>query len=218
MAELRGHPYRWVPATDPEAPTILLLHGTGADEDDLLPLGARLAAGGALLSPRGRVTEQGWNRWFRRLAEGVFDTDDLVRRAQDLAAFLDAAAEEHGFDRQLVVAAGFSNGANMAAALLLLHPHLLRGAVLFSSMLPLRPDPVPDLAHVAVLLSAGRVDPMAPPEQAEALARLLQDAGASVELRWHDAGHGIDGAQVRAAGEWLGKLRAALAAGAGGLP
>jgi phospholipase/carboxylesterase len=216
MPELAGHPYVFAPATDPDAPTLLLLHGTGADEHDLLGLGEHLGGGGAILSPRGRVDEQGMNRWFRRLAEGVFDTDDLVRRAGELAAFVAAAVDEHDLDARSVVAAGFSNGANIAAGLLLLHPGVLRGALLFSSMLPLRPPVLPDLTDTGVFMSAGRVDAMAPADQAEALAELLTDAGAGVELHWHDRGHGIDMAQVEAARRWLRKLRAAT--GAGGLP
>lgn len=218
MAELRGHPYLWQPGADPAAPTFLLLHGTGADEHDLLAVGEHLRDGGALLSPRGRVDEQGMNRWFRRLAEGVFDTEDVARRAGDLAAFVRAAAQQHGFDRDDVVAVGFSNGANIAAAVLLLHPGVLRGALLFSAMLPLQPDSGGDLSRTAVFMSSGRADAMAPADQAEALAELLAERGASVELHWHDGGHGIDMPQLDAARRWLRKLRASTASGAGGLP
>jgi phospholipase/carboxylesterase len=207
--ELAGHVHRFEAGTDDEAPVLLLLHGTGADEHDLIRLGEHLDPGAPLLSPRGRVSEQGMNRWFRRLAEGVFDTDDVVRRADELAGFVDAARSAHDLGDRPVVAVGFSNGANIAAALLLLHPGVLRGALLFSAMLPLRPERLPDLADTAVLMSAGRVDPMAPPASAEELAALLTEAGASVELRWHDTGHGIDLDQVAAARDWLAKLRAA---------
>lgn len=216
--EVEGFPYRFVPADDPRAPTLLLLHGTGADEDDLLPLGRHLQTDGALLSPRGKVRERGAPRWFRRLAEGVFDTEDVEVRAAELAGFVDAAAAEHDLESRDVVAVGFSNGANIAAALLLLHPRVLRGAVLFSSMLPLRPETLPDLTHAAVFMSAGRMDPMAPADQAESLARLLTDAGASVTVHWHDSGHGIDMRQVEQARAWLTKLRAATASDQGGLP
>jgi phospholipase/carboxylesterase len=216
MPVLADHHYVVRPARDPSAPTLLLLHGTGADEHDLLPLTDHLGHAGAVLSPRGRVLEHGMNRWFRRLAEGVFDTDDVVRRAGELAGFVRAATAEHGLDPGSVVAVGFSNGANIAAAVLLLHPEVLRGAILFSSMLPLRPAELPDLSSASVHMSAGRVDPMAPAEAAEALAALLTDAGAAVDLRWHDRGHSIDLAQVEAAAAWLAKLRAAT--GGGGLP
>ncbi len=193
--------------------TILLLHGTGGSEDDLLPLGRALAPGAALLSPRGQVLERGMPRFFRRLAEGVFDEDDLRARAVDLAAFVGRAAREHAFDPSKVVAAGFSNGANIAAAVLLLHPGVLRGAALFAPMVPLTPDPLPDLAGVAVHLSAGRADPIAPPRDAERLAGLLTEAGAAVDLRWHGGGHDLGLPQVRAAADWMAKLLAATDAG-----
>lgn len=213
-----GLAYRYVSGSDPSAPTLLLLHGTGGSEDDLLPLGRHLSPASALLSPRGTVSENGMNRWFRRLAEGVFDEGDLVVRAGELARFVGAAADLHGVDRTRVVAVGFSNGANIAAALLLLHPQVLRGAALFSAMLPLRPATVPDLSHAAVHMSAGRVDPMAPPDQAEALARLLTDAGAAVTLDWHDAGHRLGPEQIPPARDWLAKLAAATAGGPDALP
>jgi phospholipase/carboxylesterase len=218
MPELADHPYVFLPAEDPAAPTLLLLHGTGADEHDLLALGSHLRAGGAVVSPRGRVREHGMNRWFRRLAEGVFDAEDVVRRAGDLATFVAAAVEAHDLDPGNVLTAGFSNGANIGAAVLLLHPGVLRGGALFSSMLPVRPDPVPDLSSTAVFMSAGRVDPMAPPDQAEALAALLVEAGASVQVHWHDHGHGIDMAHLEAAQAFLREHRAAASSGGGGLP
>lgn len=215
MPDLAGHTYTWVPGEDPAAPALLLLHGTGADERDLLPLGARIGPGSALLSPRGLVREHGMNRWFRRLAEGVFDTDDLVARAADLAAFVRTASAEHGIPPGGAVAVGFSNGANMAAALLLLHPGLLRGAVLLSAMLPLQPERLPDLTGTVVLMGAGRIDPMAPPDRAEALARLLREAGADVDLHWHDHGHGVDPAQIELVRAWLDEVRTGASQGTG---
>lgn len=211
-------PHRFVAGEDAAAPTLLLLHGTGGDEDDLLPLGRHLSPASGMLSPRGQVRENGMNRWFRRLAEGVFDEEDVVARAGELAEFVGAAAAEHGFDPTKVLAVGFSNGANIAAALLLLHPRVLRGAVLFSSMLPLRPAAVPDLSHAAVYMSSGRIDPMAPPEQAEALAALLTDAGAAVTLDWHDAGHRLAPERLPSARAWLDKLAAATAGDSSALP
>ncbi|HVL97999.1 MAG TPA: alpha/beta hydrolase [Egibacteraceae bacterium] len=215
---LHGFPHRWVPGEQPLAPTLLLLHGTGGNEDDLVPLGRHLSPGSALLSPRGKVREHGLPRWFCRLAEGVFDEADVVTRAGELAAFVRGTAGRYRFDPDNVVAVGFSNGANIAAAVLLLHPEVLRGAVLFSAMLPLRPATLPDLTHAAVYLSQGRVDPMAPPEQAEALATLLDEAGAAVTVDWHDGGHTLGAAQADGARRWLLKLTAATAADAGGLP
>jgi phospholipase/carboxylesterase len=204
--------------SDPTAPTLLLLHGTGGSEHDLLPVIDHLDHRGAVLSPRGKVVETGMARWFRRHAEGVFDTDDLVNRAGELAGFVAAAARQHGFDPGNVIAFGFSNGANIAASVLLLHPTALRGAVLFSAMLPLRPEELPDLSHAAVYLGQGRLDAMAPAESAEELARLLDDAGAAVTLEWHDAGHQLGLAQLRAVEPWLTKLAAATASDASALP
>lgn len=203
--------HRFEPGT--AGATLLLLHGTGGSEDDLLPLGRALAPGAALLSPRGQVLEHGLPRFFRRSAEGVFDEPDLRARAGDLAAFVGRAADEHGFDPAKVVAAGFSNGANIAAAVLLLQPGVLRGAALFAPMVPLTPQPLPDLGGVGVHVSAGRSDPIAPPEDAERLATLLTEAGAAVDLRWHPGGHELGPAQVRSASAWTVRLLTAIDAG-----
>ncbi len=218
MPELHDHPYVFQPAQDTTASTFVMLHGTGANEHDLLGLAEHLRGGGAVISPRGRVSEHGMNRWFRRLAEGVFDTEDVIRRAADLAAFISAAVEAHDLDPGNVVLSGFSNGANVGAAVLLLHPGVARAGVLFSSMLPVRPEATPDLSGTAVFMSAGRVDAMAPADQAEALACLLVEAGAQVELRWHEMGHGIDMAQVEAARAFLDGLRAGSPRGGEGRP
>lgn len=206
-----GFVHRFRPGRDASAPTLLLLHGTGGDENDLLPLGTALADGAALLSPRGQVSEYGAARWFRRLAEGVFDTDDLVRRTHQLADFVAAATDRYRLDPSSVIAVGFSNGANIAAALLVLHPRLLRAAVLLAPMVPLADPPRVDLSAVAVFIGAGRADPIAPPEQAEELAGLLSDRGAAVELRYHPDGHTVDRATIAAASAWLRKLHVTAA-------
>ncbi len=148
--------HRFVPATSPFLPTLLLLHGTGGDENDLLLLGQALAPGAALLSPRGKVLENGMPRFFRRLAMGVFDEQDLRFRSQELAEFVRATSHKYGFDSQNVVAVGYSNGANIAASLLVLHLGVVRAAALFSPMVPLQPDRLPDLSSVAVFVAAGR--------------------------------------------------------------
>lgn len=191
-------------------PTLLLLHGTGGDEDDLLPLGRALLPGAAILSPRGNVLERGMPRFFRRLAEGVFDQADLARRTEELADFVAAAAAAYGIDRAGagVYAVGFSNGANIAASVLLRRPGLLRGAVLLSPMMPFEPGvdgapAAPDLAGTAVFIGAGRADPIAPPAQAQRLADVLAAAGADVTVHWTAGGHGVSGDEVAAAGEWL---------------
>ncbi len=212
----RDFHHRFVPAAGPgDGTTLLLLHGTGGNEDDLLPLGGILAPGAALLSPRGKVLENGMPRFFRRLAEGVFDEQDLVARTHELAAWVDEAVEEHGLDRARIVAAGFSNGANVAASLLLLRPATLAGAVLFRAMVPLQPPARPDLAGLPVWLGAGRSDPVIPAENTRRLAEMLTEAGADVELSWRPGGHGLDRAEVEEAGRWLAgaRLRTSSAGG-----
>jgi glyoxalase family protein len=197
--------HQFVPAQADAAPTLLLLHGTGGDEHDLLDLGRKLYPQAALLSPRGQVLENGMPRFFRRLAEGVFDLDDLRRRTHDLAAFVAAASAAYHFDPQRVIAVGYSNGANIAASMLLLHPEVLVGAVLFHAMVPFVPEQLPDLRGVPVFMGAGRTDSMIAPQQTERLAQLLQQAGAAVEMHWQPGGHALNQAEVRAATEWMGK-------------
>jgi predicted esterase len=178
-------------------------------KNDLLELGRALDGQAALLSPRGQVSERGANRWFRRLAEGVFDTDDLLTRTDQLATFLTSATAHYRLDASRLVAVGFSNGANIAATLLLRHPHLLRGAVLFAPMVTLDNPPMADLSAVGVFLAAGRTDPIAPPQQAQRLAEQFIERDAAIELRWHPGGHRIDPHILAQATTWLGKLRAA---------
>jgi phospholipase/carboxylesterase len=183
--------------------TLLLLHGTGGSEDDLVPLGRDLASGAAILSPRGKVSEYGAARFFRRLAEGVFDQEDLVFRTHELADFVENASEEYGFDLSKLVAVGYSNGANIAASLMLLHPDLLRAAVLFRAMVPFEPEETPDLSGMRVFLSAGRRDRMIPPQNTERLAEILREAGADLDLRWRDTGHPLTYEEVAEARDWL---------------
>lgn len=183
--------------------TLLLLHGTGGDENDLVPLARMLDPDAAVLSPRGKVLEHGAPRFFRRLAMGVFDLDDLRRRTHELADFVASAAAEHGFDARRVVAAGFSNGANIAAAMLLLRPDVLEKAILFRAMVPLEPETRPDLTGRAVFLSAGRTDTMIPGAETERLAKMLGDCGADVALQWSPGGHGLAADDIGAARQWL---------------
>ena len=195
--------HRYVPATRPDALTLLLLHGTGGDENDLLDLGGVLAPGAALLSPRGKVLEHGMPRFFRRLAEGVFDLEDLRVRTHELAEFISGAAASYGFDPRQVVAVGYSNGANIAASMLLTHPGVLAGAVLFHAMVPLEPQEVANLVGVPVFLSGGRVDPMIPAAETERLGTMLRAAGAAVTLQWQPGGHTLTREEVAAARDWL---------------
>ena len=198
-----GFVHRFDPAKEPGAPTLILLHGTGGDENDLLPLGRMLDERAALLSPRGKVLENGMPRFFRRLSMGVFDEEDLVNRTHELASFVEEAASEYGLDPKRLFAVGFSNGANIAASLLLLHPGLLAGAVLLRAMTPFELETLPDLSGTPVYLAAGRSDQMIPPESTEHLAELLRGAGAEVTLDWQPGGHGIGRAEVEAARDWL---------------
>jgi predicted esterase len=182
---------------------LLLLHGTGGDETDLLPLGEALAPGAGRLSPRGRVLEHGMPRFFRRLAKGVFDVPDLIARTQELAEFVRAAAAEYGFDPAAVFAVGYSNGANIAASLLLLHPGVLRGAVLFRPMVPLVPASRPRLDGIPVFVAAGQDDPVVRYGQTRQLVALLEDAGADVTVHVEPAGHALTDGDVAAARAWL---------------
>ena len=193
------------PATTPSAPTVLLLHGTGGNEHDMLSLAPLIAPGAGVLSPRGKVLERGMPRFFRRLAEGVFDLDDLKFRTNELADFLTAAAAQYGFDVRRLIAVGFSNGANIAGSLLLTRPDVLTAGILFRAMVPLVPDPLPSLPDTRVLLSNGRVDPLVSEQETERLTKLFRDAGADVTLVWQSAGHVLTQTDVTAAREWLSK-------------
>jgi len=179
----------WRKAESPDPRTLLLLHGTGGDEHNMVPLAGLVAPGLAILSPRGRVLENGMPRFFRRLAPGVLDEADLKERAAELAGFLGEAARSYGFDASKVVALGFSNGANIAAAMMLLGMDVPRDAILVRAMVPLVPTAPAALAGRRVLICAGRVDPMTTPDQPPRLAEMLRSAGAAVELHWSDAGH-----------------------------
>lgn len=195
-----GFIHRFAPGADAAHP-LLLLHGTGGDETDLLPLGRMLAPSAALLSPRGAVLENGMPRFFRRLAEGVFDEADLHRRTADLAGFVAAARAAYGLGAPLAL--GFSNGANIAAAMLMLRPETLAGAVLIRPMAPFAEPPATDLAGKPVLILSGAMDPIVPVENARRLAAQLEAAGARVEHRILPAGHGLSQAEIGLAADWL---------------
>lgn len=193
----------YTPPAAPGGPMLLLLHGTGGNEHALLPLAEMLLPGAGILSPRGKVLENGMPRFFRRLAEGVFDIEDVRFRAAELADFIAASADQYNFSTRSLTAVGFSNGANIAAALLLLRPEALGGAVLFRAMVPLRPDELPKMPATPVLLCNGRSDPLVAPEETERLAALLRAAGAEVTLAWQNAGHDLTSRDVTTAREWL---------------
>ena len=187
--------------------TLLLLHGTGGNERDLIRLGRELGPNAAVLSPRGKVLENGMPRFFRRLAEGVFDLEDLKQRANELADFVTAAAQHYGFALDNLVAVGYSNGANIAAAMLLLRPEILPIAILFRAMVPIRLDNLPNLLSVRVWIGAGDLDSIVPAREAEELAQLLRGAGADVIVRFANAGHNLTSDDVVAARDWLENLR-----------
>jgi phospholipase/carboxylesterase len=196
--------HRFIPATEPGRPPLLLLHGTGGNEDDLLPLGRMLSPGSALVSPRGKVLEGGMPRFFRRLAEGVFDEEDLRLRAQELADFI--ADMRELYDLPAPIAVGFSNGANIAAAVLQLRPEALAGAALFRAMVPLQDAPPADLTGRPVLITSGASDPIVPAENAKRLVAQLKADGAIVQHHVLPTGHGLSQTDVALAKAWIEKL------------
>jgi phospholipase/carboxylesterase len=187
--------------------TLLLLHGTGGNERDLIPLGRELDPHAALLSPRGKILENGVPRFFRRLAEGVFDMEDLKQRANELADFGAVAAEHYKFAADQIVAVGYSNGANIAASMLLLRPEILRAAILFRAMVPFVPEKLPDLSCVCVWIGAGNQDPIIPTSETQRLVELLRNAGADVTIRFANATHALTDADVKTARHWLEGLK-----------
>jgi phospholipase/carboxylesterase len=193
--------HEFVPGTSNR--TLLLLHGTGGNERDLISLGRELNPNAALLSPRGKILENGMPRFFRRLAEGVFDVEDLKQRTNELADFVAAAVQHYNLVADCLVAVGYSNGANIAASMLLLRPEILHAAILFRAMVPLVPDNLPDLSPVRIWISAGNRDPIIPTSETERLAQLLRRAGADVTIRFANAAHGLTSAEVETARHWL---------------
>lgn len=187
---------------DVSKPVLLLLHGTGGTESDLLPLAEMIDPEASVLSVRGNVSENGMPRFFRRLAAGVFDEEDLIFRTKELHEFLDEAAEKYRFDRNNIVAVGYSNGANIAASLLFHHAGSLKGASLHHPMVPRRGIELPNLAGVEVFIAAGKNDPMCPPEESEELDELLGGAGAKTTINWEMNGHSLTGTEVAAAADW----------------
>ena len=195
--------HEFVPGTSNR--TLLLLHGTGGNERDLIPLGRELDPNAALLSPRGKVLENGMPRFFRRLAEGVFDLEDLKYRANELADFVTAAAKHYGFALDNLVGVGYSNGANIAASMLLLRPEIMNAAILFRAMVPLIPAKLPDLSSAHVWIGEGDQDPIIATSEGQRLVDLFRGAGADVTVRFFHAGHGLTKSDLEAASEWLRK-------------
>jgi phospholipase/carboxylesterase len=198
-----GFVHKFIPSPDKSSPVLLLLHGTGGTEEDLLPLGRALVADAALLSPRGQVLENGMPRFFRRLAEGVFDEPDLRERTHQLSAFLASARVHYKLAERKIIAVGYSNGANIASSLMLLHPGDLAGAILLRPMVPFQPETLPDLTGTSVLLSAGQHDPIVPKSNSLALEALLKSCRASVTTNWYSGGHELGQSDLTAARQWL---------------
>ncbi|MBB2480731.1 alpha/beta hydrolase [Bacillus sp. APMAM] len=190
---------------NPDAPTLLLLHGTGGTEHDLINVGKMISAESSLLGVKGNVSEFGMARFFRRLSEGVFDEEDLILRTKELNEFLDESAKAYEFDRNNIVAVGYSNGANIAASLLFHYQNALAGAVLFHPMVPRRGIELPDLSGTSVFIGAGENDPLVPLQETKELAELLRDAKANVEVLFEQNGHQLSGNEVYAARDWLQK-------------
>lgn len=191
--------------SNPSKPTLLLLHGTGGDENDLLPLADIIDKDASVLSVRGNILENGMPRFFRRLAEGIFDEEDLVFRTKELYDFLDEAAKKYNFDRNAVVALGYSNGANIAASLLFHYQKALKGAILHHPMVPRRGIDLPDLTDTPVFIAAGKNDPICPPQESEDLKSLMANAKAKVEIHWENRGHQLTLEEVEAAKDWYVK-------------
>ena len=196
--------HEFVPGTSGR--TLLLLHGTGGNEHDLIPLGRELDPNAALLSPRGQILENGMPRFFRRLAEGVFDVEDLKQRTNKLADFVINATERYEIDMKNIIAVGYSNGANIAASMLLLRPEILPAAILFRAMVPLVPENLPYLSSVLVWMGAGNQDPIIPTSETQRLAQLLRRAGADVTIRFANADHRLTNAEVETAKDWIQEL------------
>jgi phospholipase/carboxylesterase len=183
--------------------TLLLLHGTGGTENDLIPLGKELATNASILSVRGKVLENGMPRFFRRLEEGVFDLEDLKMRTDELADFILKSSSIYKFDLKRLVVVGYSNGANIGASLLLKRPEVLSGAILFRAMVPFVPDALPDLSKKSIILLEGLRDPIVSKEEAESLLKIFNKARSNVTVRWQGSGHNLTQEDIDSAKEWL---------------
>jgi predicted esterase len=209
MTDDLGFIHRFLPAEDSSHDeTLVVLHGTGGDENDLIGIGQAIAPGAAIVSPRGNVLEAGAPRFFKRLAEGVFDPKEVRSRAEELGRFIRGAVVTYRLDPTRIFALGYSNGANIASTVMLVEPGILQGAILFRPMLVYEPSEKSDLTGSAVFISAGRMDPIVPVASVERLAELFESAHAEVTLKWQLAGHNLAPSEVREAADWLALRRA----------
>lgn len=205
-----GFVHKFIPSEsskDQNSVTLLLLHGTGGDETDLIPIARMLdITNASILSPRGKVIENGMPRYFRRLSEGIFDIEDLKFRTNELAEFVQNASKTYALNLNRIVAIGYSNGANIAASVLLLRPEILSNAILFRPMIPLVPNTLPNLSSKRVLISAGLHDPIVASYQTKDLFDLLEKVGAKVSIQWQNSGHELTQRDIVAARKWLSLL------------
>lgn len=213
MTDDLGFVHRFLPsAAAASRDTLLTLHGTGGDENDLISLGQTIAPGAAILSPRGNVLENGAPRFFKRLAEGVFDPQEVRLRAEELARFVEAAVTRYALDPKRIFALGYSNGANAASTVMFIEPGLIKGAILLRPMLVYEPQKPADLSGSSVFISAGRMDPIVPTRSVERLAELFQSARATVTLKWQMVGHNLVPSEVSEAAAWLALQRGTVSA------
>lgn len=205
-----GFVHKFIPSEsskDQNSVTLLLLHGTGGDETDLIPIARMLdITNASILSPRGKVIENGMPRYFRRLSEGIFDIEDLKFRTNELAEFVQNASKTYALNLNRIVAIGYSNGANIAASVLLLRPEILSNAILFRPMIPLVPNTLPNLSSKRVLISAGLHDPIVASYQTKDLFDLLEKVGAKVSIQWQNSGHELTQRDIVGARKWLSLL------------
>ena len=207
MTEDLGFIHRFVPGED-SSETLVVLHGTGGNENDLVGIGQAIAPGAAILSPRGNVLENGAPRFFRRIAEGVFDPKEVRTRAEELARFIRAAVVTYRLDASRVFALGYSNGANIASTVMLIEPGIIQGSILLRPMVVYEPPETKDLSGSSVFISAGRMDQIVPTSSVEQLAEIFRSVNADVTLKWQLTGHNLVPSEVREAAEWFGLQRA----------
>lgn len=208
MSDDLGFIHRFVPGEDSSVETLLVLHGTGGNENDLIGIGQAIAPGAAILSPRGNVLENGAPRFFRRIAEGIFDPKEVRSRGEELARFIRAAAVTYRLDPSRVFALGYSNGANIASTVMLVEPGMIQGSILLRPMVVYEPPEKNDLSGSSVLISAGRMDPIVPTASVEQLAQLFRSANADVTVKWQLAAHSLVPSEVREAADWFALQRA----------
>ena len=201
--KLLEYNYIFVPSDNNSDLTLILLHGTGGDEYNLLDIGKKLDPHAHLISPRGNVLEGQYNRFFERLSEGVFNEADIKKRSIDLSSFIESAKEKHDLKTTNIIAVGFSNGANIAASILLLYPQVLDGAILLRAMLPIKPPEKPNLSNKPILLLSGINDRMMAESKVKELAELFQAGGANLTHEWQNAGHNLTYQDIEISAKWL---------------